>query len=855
MFGDFAWIIKLIRKLHILPIPREFSLFFVRIAWGFFIIQYQSLVLFMESLTQKNFTLRPIHKISCFISGTLSFYFIENAFFSAGITNALTRYNALLSPSSTAAPLEMKMMGITVFYLSIVLILPTLIFTLRQLFTSNLPIILRKQIKIVILYFMCPYVAAEALHATQFAFPGLLTGYLYTVVALYTIFITIAISYCIRKIMGLRFLNIGKHVQSTHKTNFVNNFKELLEQLSHATNFHELEQLTQTFFKDAFDVPLQNTRFFVRADSKATSATSTTLSMHKTESLVESFLTLNSELITQYIKKKKILIYDEIEFSNFYANDPTRTSLLTFLNAINAAVFLPIYEDQKIIGYIIVDSRNGEHEFYGNVERDEMLVFARYLGSIINLLQHMNLQELIHQEKDLKEELHRKYQEINQYKESIKSFLRTSGQKEIGIIFYKNKRFIFGNQIAKDLLPININTHDGHHITKTIKQIATQVSTYKSPQTSMTTDANGQKLVLFGVPNLEQNNTIIMVYRPEISDIMARKIELLNDPTQWDYLLYLETTKSGQLINQLIPGTGELLLNFKIDLLKIALSEKAILLHMPEEDLLPTVEILHHISLKEQLHTLHLTVNMQTTSIATQLFGINPLLGQTEHAIPLLAQLNGTGTLFIRNIELLDFELQRSLADFIKYGFYQVFKSDHKIQSTVRIICSSQKDLQKLVNADAFSKELFNELNQTAISMPSLETLSEQELCTLAEGFTQQMLEKNNLDHLLALTDKEKSKLTGKRPISLHNLKARIDEIVTKKSKKHTIYHETQFDPSYEMSDPKLIAAAQLGKKTLRDQHLMHALWEKFKNQNQIATFLGVNRSSVNRRCKEYGFE
>ena len=27
------------------------------------------------------------------------------------------------------------------------------------------------------------------------------------------------------------------------------------------------------------------------------------------------------------------------------------------------------------------------------------------------------------------------------------------------------------------------------------------------------------------------------------------------------------------------------------------------------------------------------------------------------------------------------------------------------------------------------------------------------------------------------------------------------------------------------------------------------------KNQNRIATFLGVNRSSVNRRCKDYNLE
>ncbi|MCL5875758.1 MAG: hypothetical protein M1114_04765, partial [Candidatus Dependentiae bacterium] len=53
-------------------------------------------------------------------------------------------------------------------------------------------------------------------------------------------------------------------------------------------------------------------------------------------------------------------------------------------------------------------------------------------------------------------------------------------------------------------------------------------------------------------------------------------------------------------------------------------------------------------------------------------------------------------------------------------------------------------------------------------------------------------------------------------------------------------------------TDPELVQAASLGKHALRDERIMAMLWDKFKNQNQIASFLGVNRSSVNRRCKMY---
>ena len=73
------------------------------------------------------------------------------------------------------------------------------------------------------------------------------------------------------------------------------------------------------------------------------------------------------------------------------------------------------------------------------------------------------------------------------------------------------------------------------------------------------------------------------------------------------------------------------------------------------------------------------------------------------------------------------------------------------------------------------------------------------------------------------------------------------------KAEKNNICQETKFDPAYETSDSELIGAARLGKYALKDKKIMTMLWEKFnKNQNKIAEFLGVNRSSVHRRCKLY---
>ena len=343
------------------------------------------------------------------------------------------------------------------------------------------------------------------------------------------------------------------------------------------------------------------------------------------------------------------------------------------------------------------------------------------------------------------------------------------------------------------------------------------------------------------------------MYYPEVTDVIKKQIDQLKDPSEWDYLLYLETTKPGKLINKLIPGSGTTLLQYKIELLKTALSKKATLLNMPDKDLQQTVELLHHISLRETLQSIELHGPSENFDIAIELFGLNTIFQMQKDAKPpLLEKLDNTGTLFIKNIHFLDLETQEYLAEFIRYGFFRTFKSDHKIPSNARIICSTTQNLTSLVQEGKFSKTLFNELKHTTLEMPSLVTLPEEELDTLAEGFSEQAIANQTFKNLLSLSEKDKYRLAHQRPASLQELKMKVQQILIHKSKQSDIYQEAQFDPAYKVSDPKLVEAARLGKKALKDQKVMALLWNKFKNQNKIASFLGVNRSSVNRRCKKY---
>ena len=837
---DISWALKLLRLTHVPAISLSVVYFSLRMAWVFTVIQYLSLTLFIESLLSHKLKLQVRHWSAILFGAFLCTYLLYIAVFNFHLI------------AETRPYYEITAYQIIYFY-TFIIIIPTIYYAIQAIRKKLLPKILTHQLKIFISLLVIPHLALEFFTANPFSFSISYFMRNYTFNSISTILLTYAIYFSARKMMGLRFLNFTNHVQTQHTFNFIDDFRDVLEQLALITNSSELTHISQGFFKEAFTIPLGKARLYMRTLEGKQEPLSQDQSDIVVHNHVENFISehdTESCLIAKTLHQSKILIRDEIEFTNFYQATATNSTILEFLTTINADIFVPIYEQHTITGYIIVEHNARPKKLYSAIERDEMVIYAGYLSNIINLLRHRNLDALIVQEKELKEELYHKHQEINQCKESIRSFLRNTQERAIGIVFCKGKNFIFGNQAAQELIAFDITAQDDHPLTQTLKQLVQDIQKYKTLQTIAGYDGLGNRLMFSGVLAPEEEYVIITVYYPDITDIIKLQRDLLKDPSEWDYLLYLETTASGQLINQLIPGSGETLLNFKIDLLKTALSKKATLLVMPEEDLMPTIEILHHISLRQTLHTISLTAAEKNHAVAIQLFGINPLFGTVTE--PLLERLHNTGTLYIQNIHFLSLETQNALAEFLHYGFFHIFKSDRKMESSVRVICSTNKNLQMLVDNGTFSLALFTELKKTSLSMPPLLALSAHELHELVDGFTEQALKTKSIKSLLELTDKEKNTLLHQHPVSLQEFKELVYYTLVNKSTKKKLTQDIEFDPAYTISDPELSHAVRLGKHALKDSQTMSLLWNKFKNQTKIATLLNVNRSSVNRRCKEF---
>lgn len=852
MMSDTTWVIVLSRKLFFPALNSRVIIFFIRIAWGITPLQYQSMGFLVESLVNRTARFSLMQKILLCVSATFCIFFVFVSF---------TNFNC--ASNADRLPLEYTIETIIPLYCLFILLLPNLITAWYHARKKELPLILKQQIVLLIKWLLIPKMISDFIQTVPqmgFYTPDFIANsFSFSCIAV--MFSTAAFYFCAKKLIGLRFLTFkSSSPHPSAKLTFIHDFKHILHRLSSVTTLEELSHISQIFFKETLHVPFNKTRLFIRKTDpildEAPEAPSP-LAMEPS-AIVEAFLETHQSTLLQALKESPLLMYDEIAFTNFYNPTNSQTTILQFLDALNADLFLPLFESQTLTGYIIVEryARGGGNLFYSNLERDEMIVFAAYLGAIMNIIKNKNLELLIEREQQLKNSLYEKIHEIDQFKESIRSFVRTNNHHQVGVITYQNRTFTLANAAAKEMITINLNNMEGHPIHIALKRIGTFVEEYKMPQQGFITDNAGNTLVAHALPHLEKQAVIITIAHPTVSDIIARHSTQLKDSSDWDHLLYLETTKSGRLINNLIPSNSPAFLHFKIALLKAALSTKAILVDAPQEDLTSIVELLHHVSMREAFHIITLEKPIIDNTMTIRLFGINPLLSDSKpDQQPLLAQCGNESTLFIRNIHYLDLESQNYLADFIRYGVFRVYKSDRKIPSAARIICSTDRDLYALVQENKFSRNLYDELRLSTIIMPSLITVSEEELNALIDGYSSQALNSDTFEQLLTLSEKDKARVSQGRPGSLETLKHRVQQMMISKSKRHNIQEEQQFNPAYALTDPDLMQAKLLGKKALRDPKIMLMLWRKFKNQTDIAKFLHVDRSSVWRRLKEFNLE
>jgi len=355
MFGDCSWILKLTHNLFFSESSYQPVLFLTRISWAMAVVQYQSLALFIESLVQKPFKISLRHKIFLIMSGGFILFFLGLAFFHFHRFELFQR-----------ASFEYAILRLAPLYMIFPLMLSSLFYTIRKLHSQKTPRILHRQLIIFIKAVITPYLIVDFIQVCPSNLSSSWLSYWitnsYAVITVSTILLTYAIFYCARKMMGLRFLNMRKHVKSHTHFSFIENFTDVFEQLNNALSLKELIHITQALFKDAFVLPARSISLHLRPFDAKSAQECIDYEQAAIEEKVETIIDADNTELSAYLKRSKILIYDELEFNNFYEENQKTTVVLNLLDSINADIFLPIYKHKKIIAYATQKSGYNNHQ-------------------------------------------------------------------------------------------------------------------------------------------------------------------------------------------------------------------------------------------------------------------------------------------------------------------------------------------------------------------------------------------------------------------------------------------------------------------------------------------------------------
>jgi len=522
------------------------------------------------------------------------------------------------------------------------------------------------------------------------------------------------------------------------------------------------------------------------------------------------------------------------------------------MDQINATIFIPLKHSNRFLGGIIITKDPQKRELFPRAMQTQMQLYATYVTYTLSRFEQEQDEKLREEYKKVLLNLHQTNAKNARLQESITTLLKPENIKNNGILFYKNATFTAINAATEQLLQIDPNKHQGHPLTKALKELARRVTQYGTPHTTIEKNSIGKDIYCQGYLAKEKE-VIILVSFANLTNKLPIEQTLLN-PANIDYMIFLYGSEIGTIVSQVLPGNGTVMLKAKIELVKILLSKKTMLLDVDQKDIPMILMLAQKLCHKTNIHTLDIAEDANHDTVCTKLFGKQRFLSneiRNEHGA--LYTFDESGIIHITNAHLLHIKTQKLLLQFLKTGSFCLYKSEQRMMSNATIIFSTDHNLEQQTKQGLFLQELYDYFQDAIVTLPSLVTLPFTELKEIAEQFQKQLVISAEYYHIFGFSKDELEKLDDNRPLSYYDLNKKVHALTKKFMQQSSLINETTKISENTSTDHTLLDAARLGKKTLKDRKLMQALWDKFKNQSKIAQLLDVDRSSVNRRLKEYG--
>lgn len=461
--------------------------------WVLLLPRYLSFSVFLENFTQKEYVFRTPHKLIGLTSLSL-----------ASLTMLACLGDFIFPMWSPSLWLFLIKIRFLMLALAFSFIVSTLFFAYKKAHEARLPRILHFQLKMFVegflLYTVSHFILVISGTINFFNF-YIFHAHPHTIFITYFSFLSCSLYYYTRRMKELRFLNVASQVTTSLKYhNEDQEFKRVIEQLNTTTSLKEIALITQAFLKKKFTIAGSKITIYVPDTGHGPPTPETTLIFTEFDN--------KKSLITELCSHQKILFYDELQLNNFYQETKELTSVLSFLEKINADIFIPLFYQDSLVTFIIIERNARPHKLYNNIEQEHLKIFVSYVRNTIHLL-HTNLfSSFLMPTQELQEELEKTQKEIQYYREHFIAYLKKTKPKEIGIIFYDNKRFIYANAIAKQMIKINLNARENNILTSQLLSLIHQIERYHSVPPTVISDEYGHHFMVSAADNLEHTHII-----------------------------------------------------------------------------------------------------------------------------------------------------------------------------------------------------------------------------------------------------------------------------------------------------------------------------------------------------------
>ncbi|ACR80282.1 sigma-54-dependent transcriptional regulator [Kosmotoga olearia] len=211
------------------------------------------------------------------------------------------------------------------------------------------------------------------------------------------------------------------------------------------------------------------------------------------------------------------------------------------------------------------------------------------------------------------------------------------------------------------------------------------------------------------------------------------------------------------------------------------------------------------------------------------------------------------GTLFLDEISELPITLQPKLLRFIETGTFQRIGSTKRKKTDVRIICATNRDLEKLVEEGKFREDLFYRLNVVRIKLPPLRERPE-DIAILAKQFVKDISAELGLRKRPKISETFIQALMNYHwPGNVRELRNCLLSILAVHDSSETLEEWMLFDVLGSRIDNSRDASNEdLTLEELEKRYIRKLLKKYSGNKTKVAQVLGISKSTLYEKLKRW---